>query len=122
MESYPFLDYINEPNKSINYKHAKDSGYVDDDDLFLIGESGGFLMKIEPGWKFINTELFYESANYFRKNKLYTKYKIDSISHRQFRRREQYRRRHGFSAPCLQDPKGTIYNVRITGSHYNFLN
>ena len=120
---YPFLDYINEPNKSSRYKHAKDAGYIDDDDLFLIGDSGGFLMNIEPGWKFVNTELFYEAATFYKKNKgKYTNYKVDSIPHRQFRKREQYRRKHGFSAPCLMDPNGTIHNVRITGSHYNFLN
>lgn len=121
MESYPFLDFINE-DKS-RYQHAKDAGYVDDDDLFLIGDSGGFLMNIRPGWKFINTNLFYEQADYFRKHKgQYTSYKIDSIPHRQIRKREQHRRKYGFSAPCLQAPDGSIHNVRITGSHYNFLN
>lgn len=121
MESYPFLDFVNE-DKS-RYQHAKDAGYVDDDDLFLIGDSGGFLMNIRPGWRFVNTGLFYEMADYFRTHKgQYTSYKVDSIPHRQLRRREQHRRKHGFSAPCLQDPNGTIHNVRITGSHYNFLN
>ena len=121
MESYPFLDYIEE-DKS-RYKHAKDAGYVDDDDLFLIGDSGGFLMNIIPGAKFINTELFCESAEYYRThNNTYTQYKQDSIPHRQFRKREQYRRKFGFTAPCLQMPNGEIRNVRITGSHYNFLN
>lgn len=121
MESYPFYDYIQE-DKS-HYKHAKDLGYVDNDDLFLVGESGGFLMNIKPGWKFINTELFYEAATYYKNHKgLYTSYKQDSIPHRQFRKREQYRRRHGYEAPCLQAPDGSIHNVRITGSHYNFLN
>lgn len=119
-KNYPFLDYINE-DKS-HYKHAKDLGYVDDDDLFLVGDSGGFLMNIKLGWKFINTHLFYEVADYYRKNKQYTTYKVDSIPHRQFRRREQYRRLHGYTAPCLQAPDGSIHNVRITGSHYNFLN
>ena len=56
MDTYPFLDYINE-DKS-RYKHAKDCGYIDDDDLFLIGDSGGFLMNIDPNTKFVNTELF----------------------------------------------------------------
>ena len=121
MENYPFLDFINE-DKS-RYKHAKDCGYVDDDDLFLLGESGGFLMNIRPGWKFVNTELFYEQANYYKAHKgQYTSYKVDSIPHRQFRRREQHRRKYGFTAPCLMDDKGNIHNVRITGSHYNFLN
>lgn len=120
MQTYPFLDYINE-DKS-RYKTAKECGYVDDDDLFLVGDSGGFLMNIVPGAKFINTELFTEAADFYRKNGKYTNYKIDSIPHRQFRKREQYRRQHGFSAPCLQLPDGTIKNVRITGHHYNFLN
>ena len=121
MENYPFLDYINE-DKS-HYKHAKDVGFVDDDDLFLIGNSGGFLMNIRSGWKFVNTELFYEQANYYKTHKgQYTSYKVDSIPHRQFRRREEHRRKYGFTAPCLMDDKGTIHNVRITGNHYNFLN
>lgn len=121
MEEYPFLEYINE-DKS-HYVHAKDAGYVDDDDLFLIGESGGFLMNIRPGWTFVNTERFYEVAEYYRKNKgVFTNFKQDSIPHRQFRKREQYRRKHGYSAPCLRDPEGNIHNVRITGDHYNFIN
>ena len=122
MEStgYPFLDFINE-DKS-RYKHAKDCGYVDDDDLFLIGDSGGFLMNIQPGYRFINTHLFYEVADYYRKNKVFTTYKEDSIPHRRFRKREEYRRKNGYSAPCLLCPDGTIRNIRITGDHYNFLN
>lgn len=122
MESsgYPFLDYINEDKSK--YKHAKDCGYVDPDDLFLIGESGGFLLNIQPGFKFINTDEFRERALYYKKNKEYTHYKVDSFPHRQFRKREQYRRKHGFTAPCLQYPDGSIHNVRITGEHYNFLN
>ena len=120
MESYPFLDFINE-DKS-HYRHAKDAGFVDEDDLFLIGDSGGFLMNINPNCTFVNTELFYEVADYYRKYHVYTNYKTDSIPHRQFRKREQYRRLHGYSAPCLRMPDGSIRNVRITGSHYNFLN
>ena len=120
MQTYPFLDFINEDKSK--YIHAKDAGFVDDDDLFLIGNSGGFLMNINPNIKFINTELFYEVADFYRKNKTFTHYKVDSIPHRQFRRREQYRRVHGYTAPCLLMPDGTIKDVRITGSHYNFLN
>ena len=70
-----------------------------------------------------NTELFAPAANEYRKNKnKYTTLKVDSIPYRQLRRREEYRRRYGFSAPCLQDEHGNIRNVRITGTYYNFLN
>lgn len=120
MNSYPFLDYINE-DKS-HYKTATEAGYIDPHNLFLIGDSGGFLLNINNGPKFINTELFTEVGDYYSKHKIYTSYKIDSIPHRQFRKREQHRRKHGFTAPCLQMPDGTIVDVYITGGHYNFLN
>lgn len=79
-------------------------------------------MNIDLKYKFVNTELFYEVGNYYRRYKRYCEYKVDSIPHRQFRKREEYRRTKGFSAPCLLCPDGTIKEVRITGSHYNFLN
>jgi len=120
MENYPFLDYINE-DKS-HYPTAREKGYVDDEDLFLVGASGGFLLNINPNNSFINTELFYEVADYHRANKTYIHSKVDSLTHKQFRKREQHRRKHGFSAPCLRLADGTIKNIRITGSHYNFLN
>ena len=44
---------------------------VDDDDLFLIGPSGGFLMNIKPGCRFVNTHYFYEVADYYRKYKIF---------------------------------------------------
>lgn len=119
IKNYPFLQYIQE-DKS-HYKHAKDAGYDDPDDLFLIGDSGGFLMNIQPGDKFVNTHLFTQVADYYRKYKKYTNFKEDSIPHRQFRKREEYRRRHGLSMPCLLR-NGVVQNVRITGHHYNFLN
>lgn len=145
MDSYPFLDYINEDKSQ--YIHAKDFRmdpmdktkndltvtpdywnthdyvtYVDDYDLFLIGHSGGFLLNINPNVKFINTDLFREMAIYYDKYNSYTSYKEDSLLHRQLRRREEYRRKHGFTAPCLLYPDGSIHDVHITGNHYNFLN
>lgn len=117
---YPFLDYILE-DKS-RYKKASEAGYVDPYDLFLIGDSGGFLMNINPQIKFINTHLFTEMADYYRENNEYTSFKPNSIAHTKLRKREQYRRKHGFDAPCLLYPDGTIHNCHITGSHYNFLN
>lgn len=119
-KDYPFLKFIEEDKSK--YKTATEAGYVDPDNLFLIGDSGGFLMNIDLKYKFVNTELFCEVGNYYRRYKRYCEYKVDSIPHRQFRKREEYRRTKGFSAPCLLCPDGTIKEVRITGSHYNFLN
>lgn len=119
-DNYPFYDFIQE-DKS-RYATATSKGYKDPDNLFLIGDSGGFLMNIIPGVRFINTHLFYEVADYYRRNGKFTNYKVDSIPHRQFRKREQYRRKNGYEAPCLLMPDGSIHNVRITGAHYNFLN
>jgi len=118
---YPFLEYIEEPDKERKYKKASDCGWYDPHNNFLIGDSGGFLLNIRPG-KFVNTELFNEAARTYQATGRYTQFKVDSIPHRQFRRRECDRRRNGFSAPCWQNPDGSIEDVWITGGHYNFLN
>lgn len=118
---YPFLEYIEEPDKEKKYKKASDCGWYDPHNNFLIGDSGGFLLNIRPG-KFVNTELFNEAARTYQTTGKYTQFKVDSIPHRQFRRRECDRRRNGFSAPCWQNPDGSIEDVWITGGHYNFLN
>lgn len=118
---YPFLEYIEEPDKEKKYKKASDCGWYDPHNNFLIGDSGGFLLNIRPG-KFVNTELFNEAARTYQATGKYTQFKVDSIPHRQFRRRECDRRRNGFSAPCWQNPDGSIEDVWITGGHYTFLN
>lgn len=118
---YPFLEYIEEPDKEKKYKKASDCGWYDPHNNFLIGDSGGFLLNIRPG-KFVNTELFNEAARTYQATGRYTQFKVDSIPHRQFRRRECDRRRNGFSVPCWQNPDGSIEDVWITGGHYNFLN
>lgn len=118
---YPFLEYIEEPDKEKKYKKASDYGWYDPHNNFLIGDSGAFLLNIRPG-KFVNTELFNEAARTYQATGKYTQFKVDSIPHRQFRRRECDRRRNGFSAPCWQNPDGSIEDVWITGGHYNFLN
>lgn len=119
IRDYPFLQYIME-DKS-RYTHAKDAGYDDPNDCFLIGDSGGFLMNINPGDKFVNTYLFTEMADFFLKNKKYTFLKEDTIPHRQFRKREEYRRKNGFTAPCLKR-NGIVQDLWISGSMYNYLN
>ena len=89
IRNYPFLQYLKE-DKS-RYTHAKDAGYDDPDDLFLIGDSGGFLLNIDFEDKFVNTHLFTEMADFYRKNKQYTFYQEDSIPHRQLRKREEWK-------------------------------
>ena len=56
IKTYPFLQYLSE-DKS-HYKTATEAGYNDPDNLFLIGDSGGFLLNIQPRDKFVNTHLF----------------------------------------------------------------
>lgn len=119
IREYPFLNYILE-NKS-RYKRARDVGYNDPNNLFMIGDSGGFLMDININDKFVDTHKLTEMADFHRNNNKYTFFKEDSIPHRQLRKREEYRRKHGFDAPCLLR-NGKLENLHISGSMYNYLN
>lgn len=120
IESYPFLQYQRENQGQ--YRRAKDAGYKDPNDFFMIGESGGFLLDIRVGDKFVNTNLLTEMANIYHINGgKYTLYKEDSIPHRQLRKREEYRRSHGFDAPCFMR-EGKVQNLHISGDMYNYLN
>lgn len=120
IREYPFLNYILE-DKS-RYKRARDVGYNDPNNLFMIGDSGGFLMDININDKFVDTHKLTEMADFHRNNNnKYTFFKEDSIPHRQLRKREEYRRKHGFDAPCLLR-NGKLENLHISGSMYNYLN
>lgn len=119
IREYPFLNYILE-DKS-HYKRARDVGYNDPNNLFMIGDSGGFLMDININDKFVDTHKLTEMADFHRANNKYTFFKEDSIPHRQLRKREEYRRKHGFDAPCLLR-NGKLENLHISGSMYNYLN
>ena len=119
IKEYPFLNYIKE-DKS-HYRRAKDAGYNDPNDIFLIGDSGGFLLDINEDDYFYHTYLLTEAADFYRKNKKYTFFKEDSIPHRQFRKREEYRRKHGFDAHCFMR-HGVLCNLHISGAMYNYLN
>lgn len=119
IRDYPFLNYIRE-DKS-RYIHAKDVGYIDPNDSFLIGDSGGFLLNINTDDEFIDVHLLTEAADFFRANKAYSFYKEDTIPHRQFRKREEYRRKNGYTAPCLIR-NGKVMDITISGSMYNYLN
>lgn len=119
---YPFWQYINE-DKS-HYTKARDLGYIDPDDDFLVGESGGFLLNIDPDWKFVNTDLFRPAAIAYKKNKgKYSLFREDSLPHINFRKKEEVRRHVGLKQPCYMNVKtGEVREIRITGEHYNFIN
>lgn len=122
INEYPFYNYINE-DKS-HYPKARELGYNDPYDNFLIGESGGFLLNINPKYKFVNTHLLTPAANEYERNGgKYTLFDEDSIPHINFRKQETIRRMVGFKAPCLLNTEtGEISDVYITGEHYNFIN
>lgn len=121
VREYPFFQYIAE-DKS-HYKKASECGYTDPFDHFLIGESGGFLLNINPKYKLINTDLLRPAAIEYETNKRYTPFEEDSIPFESFRKQETIRRMVGYKAPCwLNTETGEVSNLYITGEHYNFLN
>ncbi len=139
----PLYRYILEPKSQytkasqvINPKTGK--YYYDPDGDWLIGESGGFLPNIN--FIFKRTDRLREAALFYQKNKTYTFLKEDTVEHRQFRKREQFRRKTGYTANCkLHHRDIEEYNfllkkgdsdsaysllkpLRITGEQYNFIN
>lgn len=121
----PFKDYI-DSDKSMYAKASETINprtgrfYVDLDNDFLVGNSGGFLLNID--FTFCNTELIKEAGNTYDKYKKHTFHEVDSIDYDKFVEREEYRREHGFTAPCKKLKDGTVVDLNITGEHYNFIN
>lgn len=123
LSEYPFFKYYQEEDKDKRYRHARDLGYKDPFDKFLIGESGGILMNLDPNKRFVNTHLLRPAALAYERDGKYTKFTVDSMPHINFRKQETLRRLVGFKAPCLMDTRtGEIEDVYITGEHYNFIN
>lgn len=132
----PFINYALEDKSG--YTHASEVGYIDRDDDFLVGQSGGLLPNID--FIFKNTHLLREAGNNFDKTGLYTLFEIDSPEHLSFRLQEELRRKEGFTAHCKLYYKDIEYYDRlvaagkqkeadkllrplhITGDHYNFIN
>ncbi|KKM04117.1 hypothetical protein LCGC14_1767490, partial [marine sediment metagenome] len=114
-----FNNFINE-DKS-RYRTATEAGYHDPDNDFLVGDSGGFLMNMS--FKFTNVEaLSFSAITYWNNKRVYIDAEVDSPAYTKFRRREEYRREHGFVSSCKLMSDGSIRELRITGEHYNFLN
>lgn len=136
----PFIDYILEDKES--YKPLSSSicrftgkPWIDRDNDFLIGESGGVLMKID--FVFVGTEIFSRVADFYEKHRCYCLEPDDSPNTIKFWQREMDRRVKGVQAYCKlyikdipaylaaksdAERKALLHKVRITGDHYNYLN
>lgn len=136
----PFIDYILEDKES--YKPLSSSicrftgkPWIDRDNDFLIGESGGVLMKID--FIFVGTEIFSRIADFYEKHGCYCLEPDDSPNVVKFWQREMDRRVKGVQAYCKlyikdipaylaaksdAERKALLHKVRITGDHYNYLN
>lgn len=136
----PFIDYILEDKES--YKPLSSSicrftgkPWIDRDNDFLIGESGGVLMKID--FVFVGTEIFSRVADFYEKHGCYCLEPDDSPNAIKFWQREMDRRVKGVQAYCKlyikdipaylavksdAERKSLLHKVRITGDHYNYLN
>lgn len=136
----PFIDYILEDKES--YKPLSSSicrftgkPWIDRDNDFLIGESGGVLMKID--FIFVGTEIFSRVADFYEKHGCYCLEPDDSPNAIKFWQREMNRRVKGVQAYCKlyikdipaylaaksdAERKALLHKVRITGDHYNYLN
>lgn len=136
----PFIDYILEDKES--YKPLSSSIcrftgklWIDRDNDFLIGESGGVLMKID--FVFVGTEIFSRVADFYEKHGCYCLEPDDSPNAIKFWQREMDRRVKGVQAYCKlyikdipayltaksdAERKALLHKVRITGDHYNYLN
>lgn len=135
-----FIDYILEDKES--YKPLSSSicrftgkPWIDRDNDFLIGESGGVLMKID--FVFVGTEIFSRVADFYEKHGCYCLEPDDSPNTVKFWQREMDRRVKGVQAYCKlyikdipaylaaksdAERKALLHKVRITGDHYNYLN
>lgn len=136
----PFIDYILEDKES--YKPLSSSicrftgkPWIDRDNDFLIGESGGVLMKID--FIFVGTEIFSRVADFYEKHGCYCLEPDDNPNAVKFWQREMDRRVKGVQAYCKlyikdipaylaaksdAERKALLHKVRITGDHYNYLN
>lgn len=136
----PFIDYIledKETYKPLSSSICRFTGkpWIDRDNDFLIGESGGVLMKID--FVFVGTEIFSRVADFYEKHRCYCLEPDDSPNAVKFWQREMDRRVKGVQAYCKlyikdipaylaaksdAERKALLHKVRITGDHYNYLN
>lgn len=148
-EILPFIDYVNNaditslPLASSIIDDRTDKCYIDVDNDFRIGLSGGFLMNLH--FKFIDTYLLSPAANVYEVNKAdrqhinwvnsltvdetenrgkyyYCKYLSGTPEYDRFWNEETRRRKAGYTAKCKLLRSGEIVDIHITGDHYDYLN
>jgi len=131
---HPFIDFVHEDKSS--YPFASTIDKIDDDNDFLIGESGGFLMN----WNFIGigTKAFSDVADNYRTTGIYCSFYPNTIEYNEFWTRETKRRREGMTLNCklyhkdideyfhetttVKRQQELLHPLHITGDHYNYLN
>ena len=141
----PFIAYYLEDKSKYpllnTTKCNKKHNWIDKDEDFLLGDSGGVLMKED--FIFINTNVFSEVAEDFMASgeddttRIYLDAPYLSNEYIKFWDRELIRRREGMTAKCklyhkdiqayLEAPtkeiaESYLYDLHITGDHYNYLN
>lgn len=140
-KSLPFINYILEDKSkykpiSTIINPNSNNYYIDIDNDFLVGDSGGILYK----WDFIFVDVykFTEAADYYRLNDCYTKAKEGSPLYLKFWAKETHRRKHGLTRHCKlyfkdiltyfnpntsnEDKRKLLHPLHITGNHYTYLN
>ncbi len=141
----PFIQYICEDKSrypALSTIKREDGKYwVDPDNDFLLGDSGGILMKMD--FIFVNTNVFTEVADNFMRSALEDedRFYLDapelSTEYINFWDRELIRRREGMTAKCKlyfkdidawynaktpEEADSYLHLLHITGDHYNYLN
>lgn len=137
----PFIDYICEDKR--RYSPASEATsyitgkpLIDNDNDFLIGGSGGLLMKID--FIVININRLSAVADIFDENRSYCEYDPSTPAYESFWSRETARRKQGvfikaklefkdipkfFSDDITDEQRHALLKpLRITGAHYNYLN
>lgn len=138
---HPFIDFVNEDFSQ--YPTASSMNFKDKDGDFCIGDSSGFLMRMD--FIIVNADEYSESARHFvstcsspiADDGCYTYAREGTIEYKMFWKEETRRRRKGLIRNCKLYKKDiALYNacktdnersqflfpLRITGDHYNYLN
>lgn len=137
----PFIDYLCEdkskyPKASEGISYITNKPLYDQDNDFLIGNSGGILMNID--FIVINIERLSKAADTFDEYGTYCDYDPSTPAYESFWQRETSRRKKGvfikaklyykdipkfFDADTTDEERESLLQpLRITGAHYTYLN